>query len=422
MRLLPTIVLALSLCSCSAAIDPSKGTTGPDDGDDAGSIDLGSRNNGMTEHDAGTSDVGASKDMKSGGRDDLPSAIDSSGARFSGELAAGESVNMDFSVFQADRVTMWLKQTNGTSWDPAINVWREGQGEPLVWGNPRGNEDAAIPFRSSDLEDGYEFWFTDTYTLELANKSDTPGSFEFTLECRGGPCAIESGDADVDGTPDDADDCPYRPGSCSEDPFAGLSGGALEDAIRGTRTDHVEMNYVEARVHMFAWIDNVNGAVEGIYTGKRVQTVEIPDSTQMNTEHGWPQSRSGGNPATESDLHHLFPTDPDANAERSSLRFGDVTRADWQSGGSSMGRSASGSTVFEPRDPMKGDIARALFYYAVVYNMDINSEEESALRRWNDADPPDERERRRNQSIANVQRDRNPFVDDPSLVDRISNF
>ena len=415
------------LAACSARDPSDKSTNNADSNTDPNAVVADSGvDDGLTDvrsPDAGITDVGldaAAPDAFVPG--DIPESVTSAGAEFAGSLAPQQSIDIRLSVFQSDRVTMWLRQVNGTSWDPSINVLRDGVTEPLVWGNPSGNEDASIPFRASELEDGYEFWFTDTYTLRLENRGQTQGDFTFTMQCRGGPCAVASGDSDVDGTLDASDPCPYRPGDCDQDPYSGLSNAQLEDAIRGDRPDHVVMNYTEARVHLYAWIDKVDGMVEGIYTGDRVATDEIPDAAEMNTEHGWPQSRSGGDPATESDLHHLFPTKPDANSERASLYFGEVVDPTWQRGGSSRGRNAAGDTVFEPRDTMKGDLARTLFYYAVAYDQNIRPQEEDVLRQWNVSDPPDDKELRRNQAIANVQRSRNPFVDDPSLADRITDF
>lgn len=421
MRFVYSVVLLFAVVGCSAADPSANGKPGPGDDNNDSHDDVMLSDTGT--HDVAGIDGGDEADGATPDFGEIPGAITSAGAEFSGRLPAGGSVALDFSVFQSDRVTMWLRQTNSTSWDPSINVLRDGMAEPVVWGNPRGNTDASIPFRAGELEDGYEFWFTDTYTLQLENRGDTDGDFVFTLECRGGPCGIESGDADIDGVPDDVDDCPYRPGRCDEDPYPGLTGAALEDAIRADHTDHVTMNYVEARVHMFAWIDKVSGQIECIYTGDRVTTDEIPDAAEMNTEHGWPRGRGGDAPAAESDLHHLYPTRPDANTERAALYYGEVTsNPDWQRGGSSRGRNANGDTVFEPRDALKGDLARTLFYYAVIYDIDMRAEEEATLRAWNVADPPDERELRRHQSIANVQRSRNPFVDYPALADRITTF
>ncbi len=417
----PLVLIALT-CGCSSP-DPSDKTDPTTNNATSGSNNA-TPDDDMARADVGTPDVGPPRDM-GGDRPDFgapPAAITSAGATFEGHLGPMESVRLDLTVFQADRVTMWLRKANGTDWDPSINVLRAGQTDVLVYGNPQGNADASIPFRSGELGDGYEFWFTGTYPLVLENLGGTAGDFTFTLECRGGPCAIVAGDADLDGVDDAADPCAYNPGDCTTDPYAGLADLQLEEAIRADHTGHVVMNYVEARVHMFAWIDKDQGQVECVYTGDRVTTDEIPEPAQMNTEHGWPQSRSGGDPASESDLHHLYPTKPDANTERAALYFGEVVNADWQRGGSSKGRNAAGDTVFEPRDQHKGDAARALFYYAVTYNVNMRREEETVLRQWNTADPPDDAERRRHQSIANVQNSRNPFVDYPALADRINDF
>ena len=54
--------------------------------------------------------------------------------------------------------------------------------------------------------------------------------------------------------------------------------------------------------------------------------------------------------------------------------------------------------------------------------VDMRNEEEQVLRQWNIDDPPDDTELRRHQAIFNVQRSRNPFVDDPSLAERIGTF
>lgn len=413
-----TILIALlAVAACSPPDERPTEDTGGSTADVRQPQDAG------PQEDSGDEDAGPDEEDMHVPFGEVPDAISSAGARFAGRLPAGGDIAIDLTVFQGDKVTMWLRQAGGTEWDPSINVFRMNDPDPIVFGNPSGNEDAHIPFQQGQLDEGFEFFYSGTYRMELENRGSADGEFEFSLECRGGPCGVASGDVDFDGVEDGSDACPYYPGeSCDQDPWAGDSNAALEDGIRGDHTGHVELNYVEARVHMFAWIDNEDGEVEGVYTGDRVPTVEIPDSTEMNTEHTWPQSRSGGDPATESDLHHLFGTAPDANEARGSLHFGEVVSSSWERGGSQAGDDASNNAVFEPRDEHKGNVARAMFYYAVVYGQDIPAYEESALRQWHVDDPVDDPERRRNQSIANIQGSRNPFVDFPELVDRIDDF
>ena len=147
-----------------------------------------------------------------------------------------------------------------------------------------------------------------------------------------------------------------------------------------------------------------------------------PDGQVMNTEHTWPQSRGADKLPERSDLHHLFPTIPGANSRRSNNRFGTVIDVDWEQGGSELGFDADGDKRFEPRPSHRGNVARALFYFATIYQADIPAGEEAVLRQWHVDDPVDARERQRNQRVANLQRSRNPFVDFPQLVDRISDF
>lgn len=205
----------------------------------------------------------------------------------------------------------------------------------------------------------------------------------------------------------------------------GLRDEALKLAIRHNGAEHLVLSYTSARQALFSILDNERGIVTGVYTGRDVHVHGIPDADvneKMNTEHTWPRSHGVNHTDAASDLHHLFPTDTDANSHRANLPFGEVVEVQWQKGGSKLGLDAEGCTVFEPPDGHKGNVARALFYVSTVYNLPIDTAEEAVLRRWNRADPVDGHERSRNSAIADVQGNRNPFVDDPRLVGRIADF
>jgi endonuclease I len=96
--------------------------------------------------------------------------------------------------------------------------------------------------------------------------------------------------------------------------------------------------------------------------------------------------------------------------------------------------------AFEPRDAVKGDVARMLFYMAVRYEGEdgepdlelvdnVNSSPSpekpphygklSTLLKWHLDDPVDEFEKNRNEVIFYFQKNRNPFIDHPELVNRI---
>jgi len=57
-----------------------------------------------------------------------------------------------------------------------------------------------------------------------------------------------------------------------------------------------------------------------------------------------------------------------------------------------------------------------------MYGLRVPPNEERAMRRWNRRDVVDDGERARNDAIASVQENRNPFVDDPKLIGRIRDF
>lgn len=55
--------------------------------------------------------------------------------------------------------------------------------------------------------------------------------------------------------------------------------------------------------------------------------------------------------------------------------------------------------------------------------MDTKSRtQEAVLKQWNHLDGVDQAERDRADAISAIQHNRNPYIDDASLADRISNF
>lgn len=154
----------------------------------------------------------------------------------------------------------------------------------------------------------------------------------------------------------------------------------------------------------------------------------IPDDKIVNAEHTWPQSRFNSNASRETqkcDLHHLFPTDHQMNGIRGNLKFGEVDRPRQalKCPISKIGQVAGApGEFFEPPDRHKGNVARALFYFSIRYQLRIEPSEEKFLKRWNQEDPVDEEERARNERIMQIQGNRNPFVDYPELADAISDF
>lgn len=206
---------------------------------------------------------------------------------------------------------------------------------------------------------------------------------------------------------------------------------------------HTPISYGDARKFLMGFFylspDGVGGySVKDVYCDKerpardfRKQAPKpgvIPDNKVINVEHTWPQSRFShkfSDDMQKTDLHHLFPTDSELNAIRGNNWFGEVTTdlLDLKCPASRFGVGSAGSEdIFEPPQDHKGNVARALFYFSTRYDLPIAQPEEEILRKWNIEDPVDDEEIRRNNEIFKVQGNRNPFVDFPSLVDKIANF
>ena len=175
-----------------------------------------------------------------------------------------------------------------------------------------------------------------------------------------------------------------------------------------------------------------------IYTG-RSQSKQFTSSGNnhpdaWNREHSWPKSHgfpSRGDWAY-TDIHHLRPTDASVNSARGNLDF-DV-------GGTEISEAPGNyrdSDSFEPRDAVKGDVARMMFYMDVRYNGNDGTGTDDlvlvnfsqtrggelgdlcTLYDWHVQDPVSEEEIRRHSRIVERQGNRNPFVDYPFWANEI---
>lgn len=204
---------------------------------------------------------------------------------------------------------------------------------------------------------------------------------------------------------------------------------------------HKKYSYKEARRYMFGKLhlqeDDDGYYVKDVYCKQKFNKHNvnpyppapdtIPNHEFINAEHTWPQSWFGNGDKSykKVDLHSLFPSNSRANSSRSNHPFGNVDegRSNNVCKASKRGRSSNlGRTVFEPPQSHKGNVARAMFYFATRYSMSIKAEQEKILREWHTLDPVDENEELRNQSVYDFQYTRNPFIDFPELVSKIEDF
>ncbi len=163
-----------------------------------------------------------------------------------------------------------------------------------------------------------------------------------------------------------------------------------------------------------------------------------------NREHLLPQSFFDQQLPMRSDFHSTFPTDGQVNGYRGNLPYGEVNNPNLTTlNGTKRGPNVfPGYTgnVFEPLDEFKGDIARALFYFAVRYEDEINTSGWDdpvdnvlnpnanqfydgwyidLLLSWHLSDQVSQEELDRNENGFTFQNNRNPFIDNPIWVQAI---
>jgi len=176
----------------------------------------------------------------------------------------------------------------------------------------------------------------------------------------------------------------------------------------------------------FVW--NASGST-GILTREHTRAQSTMPSNNATQNPNWPRSSNNLELPEYNDQHNLFPAHQTlANAPRSNNPFGEcvTVTSTSPSGFGKLGKDANNNTIYEPKDEQKGDLARALFYMSVCYN-GINGniwtlpadQGLAVLMKWHQQDPPSEEEIARHEFIASVQKNRNPFIDNPSWASLI---
>ncbi len=227
-----------------------------------------------------------------------------------------------------------------------------------------------------------------------------------------------------------------------------LSGNELLDVLADDYKTNTVMSYGDARDTLYKVVYLEGGQVSGIYSG---HSIALPDDVSprtflfmggadygINAEHSYPQSKGAGEGNPRSDMHHLFPSAVIVNGERSSNPFAEI--ADNQTDrwyfedeilnfipvNNIDSYSESTDTRFEPRESVKGNIARAIMYFYTMYQDQADNADPDffwnqidQLCEWHYADPVDSLEWLRTFRIAKYQDDlANPFILDCSLAGR----
>lgn len=218
------------------------------------------------------------------------------------------------------------------------------------------------------------------------------------------------------------------------DDAIGLSGEALKTALHNIIDDHTEYTYNNLRDFILENTDEDPNNPDNIillYTGRSQNKNTFGgNADDWNREHVWAKSHGdfGNNPPCGTDAHHIRPTDASVNSARGNK--------DFDNGGVEHSEAEGNyytSSTWEPRDAVKGDVARMIFYMAVRYEGDngepdlevvdwVNTSPNpehgkfSTLYEWHQQDPPDAFEINRNDVIYSYQGNRNPFIDHPEFL------
>ncbi|WP_066174353.1 endonuclease I family protein [Bacillus marinisedimentorum] len=240
--------------------------------------------------------------------------------------------------------------------------------------------------------------------------------------------------------------------------FGDMNGMDLAEAlhllVKQTHTNPV--GYSPSRF-VYPWVDlQENGSLVSVYSGrrrkpeevlaedyitaeKRKQRLEkqvialdaedtegvragIENEFKFNCEHAVPQSWFGRDEPMKGDIHHLFTCDPVCNSARSNYPYYDFKEYEPETDLMAV-RDGCGKAEDERFEPefSKGTVARAMLYFLLRYPDKVKKSFKKRidirlLNEWHREYPPDVYEKHRNAAIADIQGNRNPFIDYPEYL------
>ena len=229
------------------------------------------------------------------------------------------------------------------------------------------------------------------------------------------------------------------------DPADGLTGTALKSALHSIIDGHTEYSYTSSSTDVWDILKqtdkdpNNSNNVLLLYTGWSVNAAqEYNSGAGWTREHVWAKSRGnfGTSKGAGTDVHHLRPCDVSVNSARNNRWFDNAPTQYIDGGVPTDSYYSTTDWIWEPRDAVKGDVARMLFYMVVRYeggsgepDLELvdylpsnNSTTDpihailSTLLQWHLDDPVDSYEINRNDVIYSFQNNRNPFIDHPEYV------
>lgn len=246
--------------------------------------------------------------------------------------------------------------------------------------------------------------------------------------------------------------------------YAGVDAGAGGAALREALTDLLKEtherrpSYAPSRM-VYPWVDlHPDRRLRSVYSGKTFSPEEFiladiatetarlrglqefllressagPDelaaelraleaALPFNCEHVVPQSWFDRREPMRGDLHHLFACEVNCNSFRSNIPYMDFPQFDEVHRDDCGLREGNG---FEP-EHHRGAVARATLYFLLRYpklvgdNNEFTRDRLPILLDWHQREPATEYELHRNAAIAEIQGNRNPFIDHPEWAPNI---
>ena len=112
----------------------------------------------------------------------------------------------------------------------------------------------------------------------------------------------------------------------------------------------------------------------------------------------------------EGDMHNLAPSIGEVNGDRSNFSYSQLPADVVYPYGMCRSRVDFKQRVFEPRDEVKGQVARVYFYMHDRYNLSMSRQQQQLLMAWDQQYPVSNWEKTRDQRIAKLTGHHNPFV------------
>lgn len=177
----------------------------------------------------------------------------------------------------------------------------------------------------------------------------------------------------------------------------------------------------------WTWVGKSGGRIDAESCGVKARKAEnraertewehiVPAWTFGNQRQCW---KNGGREhcvdddpvfrAMEADLFNLYPSVGEVNGDRSNFNYGMATGVALQYGQCKT-RVDFDQRAAEPRDEVKGLVARTTFYMFDRYNLSMSRQQQQLLMAWDKQYPVSAWEKERNERIAAIMGHSNPFV------------